>query len=141
MFILYYAVMSALTPPVAVAAYAAASIAEENPLHIAAVAVKFALGAFLVPFVFVFGPELLLEGPWQETVLTFGTAFVGLIALAAAIEGFLYRPLNGWQRLLLAAAGFALVLPSAGLAVVGGTLVAAFVLHAQFLARRASRAA
>ena len=137
-FILYYAVMSALTPPVAVAAYAA-SIAEANPLHIAAIAVKFALTAFLVPF--VFRPEFLLQGPWQVTLLTFVTAFAGLIVLAAAIEGFRYRPLNAWRRLLLSAAGFALVLPSAGLALVGGGIVAAYIAHAQLLARRAARAA
>jgi hypothetical protein len=58
MFILYYAVMSALTPPVAVAAYAASSIAEDNPLHIALLAVKFALAAFIIPFAFVYGPDL-----------------------------------------------------------------------------------
>jgi TRAP transporter 4TM/12TM fusion protein len=126
MFILYYAVMSALTPPVAVAAYAAASIAEDNPLYIAALAVKFALAAFLVPFVFVYAPELLLQGPWHATLLALGTAVPGFIILAAAIEGFLFRPLAGWQRLLLGAAGLALVLPSMRLAVIGALVYAAF---------------
>ena len=127
MFILYYAVMSALTPPVAVAAYAAAPIADDNPLHIAALAVKFALAAFLVPFVFIYGPELLLEGPWHATLVTLATAAVGLIVLAAAIEGFLFRPLAGWQRVVLAAAGFSLVLPSLQLAIAGGAVLAAFL--------------
>jgi len=127
MFILYYAVMSALTPPVAVAAYAAAPIADDNPLHIAALAVKFALAAFLVPFVFIYGPELLLEGPWHATLVTLATAAVGLIVLAAAIEGFLFRPLAGWQRVVLAAAGFSLVLPSQQLAIAGGAVLAAFL--------------
>jgi TRAP transporter 4TM/12TM fusion protein len=126
MFILYYAVMSALTPPVAVAAYAAASIAEDNPLYIAALAVKFALAAFIVPFVFVYAPELLLQGPWHATLLALGTAVPGFIILAAAIEGFLFRPLAGWQRLLLGAAGLALVLPSMRLAVIGALVYAAF---------------
>lgn len=141
MFVLYYAVMSALTPPVAVAAYAAASIAEDNPLHIAAIAVKFALAAFLVPFVFVYGPELLLEGPWHATLITLATAIAGLIVLAAAIEGFLFRPLVAWQRLALAAAGFALVLPSTQLAWIGGVVVAAFIGHWQLRGRRAKRIA
>jgi TRAP-type uncharacterized transport system fused permease subunit len=59
MFILYFAVLSAITPPIAVAAFAAASISGENPMLISFHAAKLALAAFLVPFVFVFGPELL----------------------------------------------------------------------------------
>jgi TRAP transporter 4TM/12TM fusion protein len=138
MFILYYAVMSALTPPVAVAAYAAASIADDNPLYIAALAVKFALAAFLVPFVFVYAPELLLDGPWQDTLLTLGTAVPGFIILAAAIEGYMFRPLLAWQRLLLGAAGLALVLPSMRLAVIGGLVYAAFAAHWVLRGRRAA---
>ncbi|MDH5747714.1 MAG: TRAP transporter large permease subunit, partial [Rhodospirillales bacterium] len=111
MFVLYFAVMSALTPPVAVAAYAAASIAEDNPLYIAILAVKFALAAFLVPFAFVYGNELLMVGPISTTLISFASAAVGLILLAAAIEGHLDRPLSQWFRLLLALAGAGLVIP------------------------------
>jgi len=139
MFILYYAVMSALTPPVAVAAYAAAPLADDNPLYIAALAVKFALAAFLVPFVFIYGPELLLEGPWHATLITLVTAIAGLVVLAAAIEGFLFRPLAAWQRLSLAAAGFALVLPSTHLAAAGTVVVAAFIGHWRLRGKRVSR--
>jgi TRAP-type uncharacterized transport system fused permease subunit len=138
MFILYYAVMSALTPPVAVAAYAAASIADDNPLYIAGLAVKFALAAFVVPFVFVYAPELLLDGPWHATLATLGTAIPGFIILAAAIEGFMFRRLAGWERLLLAAAGFMLVLPSMRLAVIGGLVYAAFAAHWFWRGRRAA---
>ena len=138
MFILYYAVMSALTPPVAVAAYAAASIAEDNPLYIAALAVKFALAAFLVPFVFVYAPALLLDGPWQDTLLTLGTAVPGFIILAAAIEGFMFRPRAPWERVLLGIAGFALILPSMRLAAIGVTIYAAFLAHWALRERRAS---
>jgi TRAP-type uncharacterized transport system fused permease subunit len=88
LFLLYFAVMSAITPPVAVAAYAASSIAEDNPMVIAVYAVKLALAAFLVPFVFVLGPELLWEGPLWQTAVTFVTAVIALILLAAAIEAY-----------------------------------------------------
>ena len=88
MFLLYFAVMSAVTPPVAVAAYAASSIAEDNPMAIAGHAVKFCLAAFVVPFVFVFGPELLWQGPLWKTAITFVTAAVALVLLAAAIESY-----------------------------------------------------
>ncbi|MDA0240758.1 MAG: TRAP transporter fused permease subunit [Proteobacteria bacterium] len=127
MFVLYYAVMSALTPPVAVAAYAASSIAEDNPLYIAVLAVKFAVGAFLIPFAFVLGPELLMRGPvWLIATSTI-TAAIGLIVLAAAFEGYLNRPLNLWTRGLLLIAGCGLVIPdliSAAMAIVPLAIVA-----------------
>ena len=111
MFILYYAVMSALTPPVAVAAYAASSIAEDNPLHIALLAVKFALAAFIIPFAFVYGPELLMIGSPLKIIISLLTAAAGLILLAGAIEGHLSGPLSVWVRLPLALAGIGLILP------------------------------
>jgi TRAP transporter 4TM/12TM fusion protein len=126
MFVLYYAVMSALTPPVAVAAYAASSIAEDNPLYIAVLAVKFALAAFIIPFAFVLGPELLMIGAWHKIVFSLVTAVVGLIVIAAAIEGYLFTPIAKFTRILLGAAGFALVMPSYP-AALGGAIVLALV--------------
>jgi TRAP transporter 4TM/12TM fusion protein len=129
MFLLYFAVMSALTPPVAVAAYAAASIAEDNPLAIAAHAVKFALAALVVPFTFVYGPELLWQGPLWQTVITFVTGATGLILLAMAIEE--YEPVcaEWWSRVLAAAAGLCMITPFfvstfAGLAIAAATIAA-----------------
>lgn len=136
MFILYYAVMSAITPPVAVAAFAAAPLADDNPLYIAALACKFSIAAFLVPFVFIYGPELLLEGPWHATLVTLVKAVAGLIMMAAAIEGFLFRPLTRWQRLVLAAGGLALVLPRLELAIAGVAVLAAFLAHWHLRGRR-----
>ncbi|MGH9806148.1 MAG: TRAP transporter permease, partial [Terriglobia bacterium] len=129
MFLLYFAVMSALTPPVAVAAYAAASIAEDNPLAIAAHAVKFALAALVVPFTFVYGPELLWQGPLWQTAITFVTAAMGLILLAMAIE--VYEPVcaEWWSRALAGVAGLCMITPffsstCAGLAIAAATIVA-----------------
>jgi len=100
--------------------------------------VKFALAAFVVPFVFVYAPELLLDGPWHATLATLGTAIPGFIILAAAIEGFMFRRLAGWERVLLAAAGFMLVLPSMHLAVIGALVYAAFAAHWFWRGRRAA---
>ncbi|HIF58974.1 MAG TPA: TRAP transporter fused permease subunit [Rhodospirillales bacterium] len=111
MFVFYYAVMSALTPPVAVAAYAASSIAEDNPLLIAVMAVKFALAAFIVPFAFVYGPELLMIGPWYLTAISFITAVIGLILIAAGLEAYFHKHLVAWERLLFILIGFGLVIP------------------------------
>jgi TRAP transporter 4TM/12TM fusion protein len=123
MFLLYFAVMSAITPPVAVAAYAAASIAEDNPITIAAHAVKLSLAAFVVPFVFVFGPELLWKGPLWKTALTFGTAALALILLAGAIERYSPWADRWWARWLLAAGAMCMITPDLWLTAIGACLV------------------
>jgi TRAP transporter 4TM/12TM fusion protein len=112
LFLLYMAVMSAITPPVAVAAYAAASIAEDNPMIIAVHAVKLALAAFVVPFVFVFGPELLWQGPLWKTAVTFASAAVALVFLAAAIENYSRWCDTIWTRLLLAVGALCMISPN-----------------------------
>ncbi len=123
LFLLYYSVMSAITPPVAVAAYAASSIAEDNPIKIAGHAVKFALAAFVVPFVFVFGPELLWQGPLWKTALTFVTAAVAVVFLAAAIERYQKWGDVPWTRILLAVGAIFLIVPKLWTAAVGLALV------------------
>ena len=125
LFLLYYAVMSALTPPVAVAAYAAAPLAEANPLAIAGSACRFALAAFIVPFFFVYGPELLLMGSVFQIVVAAVTAVVGVILLAAAAEGYWRGPLRWWARLLAAAAGLCFIAPSIPAAAAGVALALA----------------
>lgn len=105
LFLLYFAVMSALTPPVAVAAYAASAIADENPLTIAVNAVRIAIAAFLVPFSFVFNHALLLEGTVSEILFATVSACLGLFVIAMAVEGYYRKDINGFSRALLAAAG------------------------------------
>jgi TRAP transporter 4TM/12TM fusion protein len=136
MFLLYFAVMSAITPPVAVAAYAAASIAEDNPMTIAVHAVKFALAAFVVPFVFVFGPELLWKGPVWKTAITFGTAAIALVLLAAAIERYSKWADAWWTRLLLATGALLMIAPDLWLTA-SGTVVAGLAIAANRLRERA----
>jgi len=140
MFLLYFAVMSAITPPVAVAAYAASSIAEDNPLGIAANAVKLALAAFLVPFVFVYGPELLWQGPLWKTALTFVSAAAGLVLIAAAIEAYERFCRNVPLRLGLAAAGLLMLAPFY-LSVAAGLVLAALTIFANRLTARPESAA
>jgi TRAP-type uncharacterized transport system fused permease subunit len=137
MFLLYFAVMSAVTPPVAVAAYAAASIAEDNPITIAAHAVKFCLAAFVVPFVFVFGPELLWMGPLWKTAITFGTAAAALILLAAAIEHHSRWADVWWARILLAAGALCMITPIMWLTGIGIAMVAVAVGATRWRARLA----
>jgi len=132
MFVFYYAVMSALTPPVAVAAYAASSIAEDNPLLIAMMAVKFALAAFIVPFAFVYGPELLMIGPWHTILLSFVTAVVGLILIAGALESYFTSPLLLWERALFGIAGFGFLMPNIYSAGVSAIVLALYFFQKYF---------
>ena len=111
MFIFYYGCISNVTPPVSLAAFAAAGIAGSPPMRTATTAAVLAGAGFLVPFMFVYGPPLLLVGTVPEISLAFVTAVVGVIALAAAGMGFARHPLMWWERLLLTAAAVALVFP------------------------------
>lgn len=111
MFILYFAVLSAMTPPVAVAAFAAAAIANAKPLGIAVGAVKLAITAFIVPFAFMYGDGLLLEGGLMNILVSCLTAVVGVILLSAAVEGYLKQPLNSGSRVAFFVAGLLFISP------------------------------
>ncbi len=109
MFLLYFAVMSALTPPVAVAAYAASALAQANPLTIALDAVRISIGAFLVPFAFVFNDAILLKGPFLDILFSVSSVTIGLVVIAIAAEGFLFKVVNCFYRIGLAVAGLCLL--------------------------------
>ena len=113
MFLLYFAVLSAMTPPVAVAAYAASAIAEANPMRIAVTAVRLSLGAFVLPFAFVYANGILLIGEPAEIVMACAAAAAGLLLLSVAAEGYFRTPIAAWRRWLAAGAGVALLAPTA----------------------------
>ncbi len=124
MFLLFFSALSALTPPVAVAAYAAASIAEANPLSIAAGAVRLSLVLFILPFAFVYQPELLAQGSAPAVLWAASMALAGVLPLAAANSGYWRTRLSTWQRLGFGIGGLGLLLPdlltdASGLVVVG----------------------
>ncbi|MCC6007312.1 MAG: TRAP transporter fused permease subunit [Rhodobacteraceae bacterium] len=134
MFLLYFAILSALTPPIAVAAMAASAIAEEDPFAIAFDAVKLAAVGFALPFVFVWNPAILGQGAALEVVLAAFGGLVAALALAVAIEGMLERTIPRPERVLFLAAAVAAVAPVAWVAL--GGCAAALVL----LGRRLGRA-
>lgn len=112
MFILYMGLMSMITPPVAVAAFTAASIAKAGPMATAITSVRLAWPAFIVPFLFVYSPNLMLRGdPWLSALAT-GTALIGVWLVSAGAVGYLKHRLNWWERILFLAAGFGLLIPS-----------------------------
>lgn len=112
MFILYYAVLSAVTPPVAVAAYAASAIAQANPLTISVLACRMSIVAFIVPFSFAYGEELLLTGPWWHIILTACSAIFGTILLALSLEGYWKRQYSRPVRALIGFAGLVFLAPA-----------------------------
>ncbi len=113
LFILYYAVIASVTPPVAISAYAAASIAGANPMESAVTAARVAFVGFIVPFLFLFNNALLLLGDWPHIILSVGLAVVVVFAGALVFIGFLKKKLTVLHRLFcfcVFAIGFYLLL-------------------------------
>ena len=94
LFILYFGMMSMITPPVALAAFAAATITKADPLATGFAAMRIGWASFILPFVFVASPALLLEGSWGEIAATFSLSIAGIGAVTAAMVGFWSRPLG-----------------------------------------------
>ena len=119
MFLLYFSVLSASTPPVAVAAFAAAAIARANPISIAVVATRLSVAAMIVPFSFAYSPELLLVGTPIGIVFGVLTAVIGVFLVAVATEGYFDASLSAVSRLMIGAGGLCFVAPSVSLAIAG----------------------
>ncbi|MGD2121838.1 MAG: TRAP transporter fused permease subunit [Gemmatimonadota bacterium] len=111
LFIFYFGCISNVTPPVSLAAYAASGIAGSPPLRTAWTAMVLAFAGFLVPFMFVYGPPLLLVGSAVEIGLVVATGLAGVTALAASTMGYLRGVLAAWERVLLGFGAVALIFP------------------------------
>lgn len=104
-FVFYFAVVSAITPPVALAAYAGAAIAGAEPMRTSVTAFRVGLAAFIVPYMFFYSPGLLMEAGWLEIIRNATTAIIGVYFLSGAVQGYLMGPLGPiWRVLLLGAA-------------------------------------
>ena len=110
-FVFYFGVLSMVTPPVAVAAYAAAEIAKANMMKIGLIAVKLCFVAFLIPYVFIYENGLLMQGPWSNILSEFCTALLGVVALAGAFQGWFLIKLGWMLRIALFVAAILLILP------------------------------
>lgn len=119
LFILYYAILSGITPPVALAAIVGASIAKSHWFSTAIVACKIGLAGFLIPYMFLFSPELLGQGEWQDVTVAVITAVLGVTALAGSTIGYLFTTANWVERILLFAIALVLIHPSLVTDVIG----------------------
>ncbi len=135
MFVFYFAIISAITPPVAMAVYAAAGIGKTPLWATGLSAMRLGATGFIVPFMFVYGPSLLFVGSWVEILTTFVSACIGVTCLAASLHGYLLRSVTVWQRVVLFAAAILLIVPGyitdlIGLALLGVVLVAHWMAQA-----------
>ncbi|MFN3955482.1 MAG: TRAP transporter permease [Pararhodobacter sp.] len=108
-FIFYYAVMSAITPPVALAAYAGAAIAQSDPMKTSVESFKIGLAAFVVPFMFFYSAPMLMQGHWLDIVHVFITALFGIYLMASAVQGWMFGRLNTPLRLVTLAGALGMI--------------------------------
>ncbi len=128
-FVFYFGIVADLTPPVALAAYAGAAIAQANPMKTAFTSTKLAIGAFIVPYIFALNPAMLfVDTTVPEVILIIVTSVIGMFAISAALEGYIMGHMSWYLRIMSAAGGLLLIYPGLvtdliGIAIVGAMLV------------------
>ncbi|MCT7656208.1 TRAP transporter fused permease subunit [Oceanimonas sp. NS1] len=112
LFVFYFGIVADITPPVCLAAYAGAGVARANPMKTGVTAVKLAIGAFIIPYVFIYHPILVLvDVNLPELVMALVFALLGMMAISSALIGYFIRPSSLPERTLLLAAGLAMIMP------------------------------
>ena len=137
-FVFYFGLVADITPPVALAAYAGSAIAKADPMKTGFNATKLAIAAFIVPYIFAFSPQMLfvdVTGTFQVVQICI-SALLGIFGVAAALNGFLYRPVPVLLRLLLAIGGLGMMIPGTASDITGFVLVVGIVLYQRYSARR-----
>lgn len=124
MFVLYFAVVSSITPPVAIAAYAASGLTGADPIKIGAKACRLGIIAFLVPYMFAYQPALLLRAEWLTIVQALCSATLGTVVLASGLEGWAIGKLRTYERLPVVIAGLCCIYPGTITDLIGFALVA-----------------
>jgi TRAP transporter 4TM/12TM fusion protein len=135
MFAFYFAILSAITPPVALAVFAAAGIAKSDLWATGLAAVRIAATSFIVPFMFVYAPELLMIGDWPNIIWASITATAGVLVFSAGLHGYFVTHSAHWQSVLLVVAGLLLIDPHVVTDAIGIVLTAGVVLS-QLAAKR-----
>jgi TRAP transporter 4TM/12TM fusion protein len=123
MFAFYFAILSAITPPVALAVYAAASLAKADLWKSGWAAVRIGAAGFIVPFMFVYQPALLMIGDWSDIAQSMASATIGCLVLAAGLHGYFLRKCRLWESVALVAAALGLIDPNWITDVMGAALL------------------
>jgi TRAP-type uncharacterized transport system fused permease subunit len=137
MFAFYFAILSAITPPVALAVFAAAGLAKADLWSSGFAAVKIGFAGFIVPFMFAYEPALLMIGDWQTIVSSCISASIGVVLFAGGLHGYFLGLANYWQRAVLIVAGLLLIKPGLTTDLIGAAL-AASIIASQVVAKRAA---
>ena len=143
-FILYFGMMSMITPPIALAAFAAATLSRESPTRTGFMAMKLGWVAYVVPFLFVLSPTLIMQGEAGQIAINVATATVGVYLVAIAVEGYFMRPLDPARRIALAIVGLVAMTPDTalgleGTAAIAGSAAGLAILGHELLASRRAR--
>jgi TRAP transporter 4TM/12TM fusion protein len=139
MFAFYFAILSSITPPVALAVFAAAGLAKSELWATGLAAVRIAATSFIVPYMFVYAPELLMIGSWYDVMWATATAMLGVLMFSAGLHGYFLTHSRLWQSAVLVVAGLLLIDPHVSTDVIGLAL-AAVVVAVQLATRRTAMA-
>jgi len=137
LFVFYYAILSVITPPVCMAAFAGASIAEANAMKTGFVSVKLGIVAFIIPFMFVYEPALLMEGSLYTVATACITAIIGVISLAGGMQKWMLIRANLFEQILLIGGGLSLIYPGMLTDMLGAGCIAV-VLFMQSIRRKSN---
>ena len=138
MYVLYFGMLSFITPPIAIAAFAAAKLAGSHPMSTGWAATRFGWSAFVVPVLFVFSPSLLLDGTPLELIHDIGTAVAGVWLVSVAIVGYFRRLLAMYMRVIFTVTGFLLLIPAgmfqgAGWTDLAGVAIGVLIVGREFM--------
>jgi TRAP-type uncharacterized transport system fused permease subunit len=141
-FVFYFGIVADLTPPVALAAYAGAAIAQANPMKTALTATKLAIGAFIIPYMFALNPAMLfINTTWYEVVLICITSVVGMFGVSIGLQGYCFNKIPVPFRIVSAIGGLLLIIPGLVTDTVGLVLVATAVVYSYISKKKSTNTA
>lgn len=136
LFVFYFGIIADITPPVALAAFAAAGVSGGDPIKTGVTASKLAIGAFIIPYMFVLSPELLMiDTTWYYLIWVVFTAIAGMMAIGAGVIGYWMRKLYWFERILGIVGGLLLIYPE-GLSDIIGLVIFALLIVLQYVFKR-----
>ncbi|KOP81777.1 C4-dicarboxylate ABC transporter [Bacillus sp. FJAT-21945] len=136
LFVFYFGIIADITPPVALAAFAAAGVSGGDPIKTGVTATKLAIGAFIIPYMFVLSPELLMiDTTWYYLIWVVFTALAGMMAIGAGVIGYWLRKLNWVERILGVIGGLLLIYPE-GISDIVGLVIFVLLIVLQYVFKR-----
>ncbi len=136
MFVFYFGIVADITPPVALAAYAGSAIAKSDPLKTGITATRLAITAFIIPYIFVLQPKMLfIDASTFEVVKIVLTAFAGIVAISAGMEGYFRTKMAWYERIIILAAGLCLITPDTMTDIIGLVVFALVIVYQCIKAR------